>query len=90
MAREEGVALIDLHDMSRRFYEALGPELAARAFADAGRDLTHHNEFGAYSLARMVVEGLRACEPRLLDGLAGHIASDAGQLSILRTPPPPQ
>ncbi len=90
VAREEGVALIDLHDMSRRFYEALGPELAARAFADAGRDLTHHNEFGAYSLARMVVEGLRACDPRLLDGLAGHIASDTGHYDPAHPTPPQQ
>ena len=50
--------------MSRRFYEALGPERAARAFADQGRDKTHHNEYGAYSLARMVIAGLRACGSR--------------------------
>ena len=78
VAREEGVALVDLNDMSRRFYEALGPQLAARAFADEGRDRTHHNEYGAYSLARMVVEGLRSCDPRLVAGLADHLAADAG------------
>jgi lysophospholipase L1-like esterase len=78
VAREEGVALVDLNDMSRRFYEALGPELAARAFADEGRDKTHHDEYGAYSLARMIVEGLRGADARLLAGLVGHIAADAG------------
>ena len=47
VAREEGVALIDLNPMSVRFYEALGPEVSPRAFADEGRDKTHHNEYGA-------------------------------------------
>jgi lysophospholipase L1-like esterase len=89
VARDEGVALVDLHDMSRRFYEALGPELAARAFADAGRDKTHHNEYGAYSLARMVIEGLRACDPALLAGLADHIAADAGHYDPAHPAPPP-
>ena len=89
VAREENVALIDLHDMSRRFYEALGPELAARAFADQGRDQTHHDEYGAYSLARLVVEGLRGCDPRLLSGLAGHIAPDAGRFDPAHPAPPP-
>ena len=89
VAREEGVALVDLNDMSRRFYEALGPELAARAFADGGRDKTHHDEYGAYSLARMVVEGLRGCDPRLLAGLADHIAADAGHYDPARPVPPP-
>ena len=65
--------------MSRRFYEALGPKLAARAFADDGRDKTHHNEYGAYALARMVVEGIRAADPQLSGGLAAHIAADAGR-----------
>jgi len=89
VAREEGVALVDLTDMSRRFYEALGPELAARAFADAGRDKTHHDEYGAYSLARMVVEGLRNCDPRLLAGLAEHLAGDAGHFDPAHPTPPP-
>jgi lysophospholipase L1-like esterase len=90
VAREEGVALVDLNDMSRRFYEALGPQLAPRAFADGGRDQTHHDEYGAYSLARMVVEGLRGCDPRLLAGLAGHIAADAGHFDPAHPTPPPQ
>lgn len=89
VAREEGVALVDLTDMSRRFYEALGPELAARAFADDGRDRTHHDEYGAYSIARMVIEGLRACDPRLLAGLDAHIAADAGRFDPAHPPQPP-
>jgi hypothetical protein len=57
-AREEKCALIDLHAMSKRFYEALGPERSVRAFAPG--DNTHHNDYGAYELARCVVESIRA------------------------------
>jgi lysophospholipase L1-like esterase len=73
VAREERVALIDLNAMSVRFYEALGPQSAARAFADDGRDRTHFNEYGAEQLARCVVEGLRAAEPALTAGLESHL-----------------
>jgi len=79
VADEENVALIDLNPMSRAFYEALGPESAPRAFADEGRDRTHHNEYGAYALARMVVEGIRALDPKRSGGLAAHLAPDAGR-----------
>src|SRR5262245_9406354 len=41
VAREERVALLDLNALSVRLYQALGPERAARAFADEGRDKTH-------------------------------------------------
>jgi lysophospholipase L1-like esterase len=78
VAKEESLALIDLNAMSIRFYEALGPEISPSAFADEGRDKTHHNEYGAYALARMVVEGLRAADSLLTAGLAAHLAPDAG------------
>jgi lysophospholipase L1-like esterase len=68
VAREEHVALIDLNAMSRRLYEALGPDLAKKAFVDA----THHNNYGSYEVARCVVEGIRAAK---LD-LAREIAPD--------------
>jgi hypothetical protein len=79
ISKQESVALIDLNPMSVRFYEALGPEKSPLAFADEGRDKTHHNEYGAYSLARMVVEGLRGMDSRLGAGLATHLAPDAGK-----------
>jgi lysophospholipase L1-like esterase len=88
VAREDGVALVDLNQMSRHFYEALGPERAARAFADQGRDRTHHNEYGAYSLARMVIEALRGCDPKLLAGLAQHISADVGKYDPSHPSPP--
>jgi len=71
-AREEDVALIDLHAMSAAFYEALGPEKSPLAFGAGGRDATHHSSYGAYELARCVVEGIKAAK---LD-LAKHLVSD--------------
>ena len=59
VAREEKVALIDLHAMSAKLYEALGPVKAPVAFAGNGRDATHHSAYGAYELAKCVVEGVR-------------------------------
>ena len=60
VAREEGVALIELDLMSRAFYEALGPQKAPLAFSGGGRDATHHDNYGAYELAKCVVEGIRS------------------------------
>lgn len=57
-AREENVPLIDLTKMSVAFYEALGPEKSPLAFS-GGRDVTHHSAYGAYELAKCVVEGIR-------------------------------
>jgi lysophospholipase L1-like esterase len=57
-AKEENVALIDLTAMSIQFYEALGPEKAPLAFS-GGRDATHHSDYGAYELAKCIVEGIK-------------------------------
>jgi hypothetical protein len=69
--REENVPLIDLTRTSIAFYEALGPEKAPLAFS-GGRDATHHSAYGAYALAKCIVEGIRADK---LD-LARHIVAD--------------
>jgi lysophospholipase L1-like esterase len=89
VAKEESVALVDLNPVSTQFYEALGPDVSPRAFADEGRDKTHHNEYGAYALARMVIEGLRAADPKLAGGLGEHIAEDAGHFDPTHPSPPP-
>jgi lysophospholipase L1-like esterase len=57
-AKEEGVALIDLHAMSQPFYEALGPVVAHQAFA--GNDTTHHSDYGSYELAKCIVQTIKA------------------------------
>ena len=70
IASDTGVALIDLNDMSKTMFEAMGPAGADHAFMKfkAGSypgverdisDTTHFNNFGAYELARCVVHGIR-------------------------------
>lgn len=59
VAREDNVALIDLDRMSVAFYEALGPAIAPLAFSAGGKDITHHDNYGAYELAKCVVQGIR-------------------------------
>jgi lysophospholipase L1-like esterase len=73
-ARELNVAFIDLNAMSKTFYEALGPEKSARAFAAPGGkiDNTHHNNFGSYELAQCILQAIR--DQRL--PLAKHIVDD--------------
>jgi lysophospholipase L1-like esterase len=56
-AQEENLALIDLTVMSKNFYEALGKEKSALAFKEG--DGTHHNNYGAYQLSKMIVEAIR-------------------------------
>ena len=60
-AKELGVAFIDLNAMSKRFYEALGPEKSTRAFAAPGGnvDNTHHNNYGSYELSKCIVQAIR-------------------------------
>ena len=76
-ARELNVAFIDLNAMSIPFYEALGPEPSKLAFARPAPDKvdnTHHDNYGAYELAKCVVQGIR--ENHL--PLAQYIVDDFG------------
>ena len=59
VAAAKKVALIDLERMSVALYEALGPARALLAFANGGKDPTHHNNYGAYELGKCVVQGIR-------------------------------
>jgi lysophospholipase L1-like esterase len=70
VAREHGVALIDLHAMSKVLYRALGTELDA-AFQDG----THHNNYGSYQLAQCVVAGIRTNILALAKYLADEVAA---------------
>ncbi len=85
VAEREGVSFIDLHAMSAKFYEALGPEASKRAFVHykAGSypgmakdvaDNTHFNPYGAFELAKCVVGAMQ------LQGLdvAKHIVNFNG------------
>jgi hypothetical protein len=81
-AREENVALIDLTAMSKIFYEALGPEESKKAFViypagtfpnqkDELKDNTHFNSYGAYELAKCIVEGIKSARLDLAKFLIG-------------------
>ena len=69
VAEREHCPLIDLHEMTRTLFEAMGEEGSKRAFVHypAGSypgqdkpfaDNTHFNPYGAYQIAKCVVEGL--------------------------------
>jgi lysophospholipase L1-like esterase len=81
VAREENLPLIDLHAMSQPFYEALGPEKSKLAFKEG--DGTHHNAYGAYVLAKAVVEGVRQAKLPL----AKHIVDDFGPFDPAKPDP---
>ncbi|MFT4089439.1 MAG: rhamnogalacturonan acetylesterase [Asticcacaulis sp.] len=62
-AEQSGAYLIDLHAQSAVLYEALGAKEARALFMHtpdyAKMDGTHHSPYGAYELAKIVVQGLR-------------------------------
>jgi lysophospholipase L1-like esterase len=80
-AQEEKVTLIDLNEMSHRFYEAMGKQDSSRAFAP--RDNTHHNDYGSYEIAKCVVEGIR----KNLPDLAARLVQDVPPLDPLHPDP---
>jgi lysophospholipase L1-like esterase len=83
-AAEEHVALIDLNAISASFYEALGPEKSPVAFGANGRDGTHHSAYGAYELAKCVINGIRAAR---LD-LAKYLVDDIPPFDPAHPDPP--
>jgi lysophospholipase L1-like esterase len=71
LAQKENIPLIDLHAMTRTLYEAIGMEESKKAFVhypantfpdqpDALEDNTHFNPYGAYQIAKCVIEGVKA------------------------------
>lgn len=87
LAEKENVPLIDLNEMTRTLYEAMGVEPSKRAFVHypAGSypgqtqdfaDNTHFNPYGAYEIARCIVEGLKTQIPDLARHLKPFPAFD--------------
>jgi lysophospholipase L1-like esterase len=71
VAKELNVPLIDLNAMTAKFYEALGNEGSKKAFVwyaantypdqkVALADNTHFNGYGAYEIAKCIIEGIKA------------------------------
>lgn len=69
LAKEDNVMLVDLNEMSKDLYEALGVENSKKAFVHypansyPGQDKpladnTHFNPYGAYELAKCVVQSI--------------------------------
>jgi len=69
-AKEQKIALIDLNAMSKILWEALGPEESKKAFVHYPansfpgqdkeiKDNTHFSNYGAYQLAKCIVEGIK-------------------------------
>ncbi len=80
VAEREGVPIIDLHAMTRTFYEAMGEEQSKHAFVHypAGsypgqmkdfKDNTHFNPYGAFEIAKFIIEGMRQLHLPLFDAL---------------------
>jgi lysophospholipase L1-like esterase len=80
VARREGIPLIELHDMTRDFFETLGFEGSKKAlvhypantFPGQEKELadnTHFNPYGAYEVAKMVVMGMKQLQLPIMDDL---------------------
>lgn len=88
VAKDLKLAFIDLNGMSQQFYAALGPERSKAAHPEnAGKlDNTHHNNYGAMQLARLVALGLR--EARV--PVAAQLRDDLGLIDPAKPQPPEQ
>lgn len=71
VAKDLNVPVIELHDMTRTFFETLGVENSKRALVHypagtypgqmkAFEDNTHFNPYGAYEISKMIVEGMKS------------------------------
>ena len=80
MAKDLNVPLIELHEMTRTFFETLGMEGSKRALVhypaktypgqqNAFEDNTHFNPYGAYEIAKMVVEGMKSINLPIVEHL---------------------
>ena len=80
VAGREQVPVIELHDMTRTLYETMGVEASKKAFVHypAGTypgqdkelaDNTHFNPYGAYQIAKCVIEGMKQLKLPFLNSL---------------------
>jgi lysophospholipase L1-like esterase len=71
VAQEEKVAIIDLNAMTAQMFQAMGNEPSKKAFVHyaagtfpgqqvALKDDTHFNSYGAYQIAKCIVNGIRS------------------------------
>jgi lysophospholipase L1-like esterase len=88
VALDMKLAFIDLNAMSQTFYAALGPQRsqAAHPLNNGKLDNTHHNNYGAMQLARLVALGLKQAGVPV----AAQLRDDLGALDPARPLPPEQ
>jgi lysophospholipase L1-like esterase len=71
--KEESVTVLDLNAMSKTLYEAWGPQTSLKAFVHYPantfpnqtaelKDDTHFNAYGAYELAKCIVQAIKASD----------------------------
>ena len=80
MAKDLGIQLRELHDMTRTFYESMGVEESKHSFVHypahtypgqttAFADNTHFNPYGAFEISKMIVEGMKSIHLPVVDFL---------------------
>ena len=80
LAEREHVAVIDLQEMTRVLFETMGEKNSRQAFVHypsgtfpgqtkAFADNTHFNPYGAYEIAKCVIEGIRQVNLPMIDYL---------------------
>jgi len=80
VAKRENVKVIELHDMTRTFFETLGVEGSKNALVhypansfpgqpQALADNTHFNPYGAYEISKMVVMGMKELQLPVVEHL---------------------
>lgn len=88
---EENVPVIDLNAMSKPLYEAVGRDDAHLLFA--GKDTTHHSDYGSYQLAKCVIETVRQLNLPLakyvVDGLPRYDPAHPDALANFAVPAEP-
>lgn len=96
IAAKENVPLIDLNNMTGTLYEALGESESKKAFVHypmgsfSGQkkelaDNTHFNPYGAYQIAKCVIEGMKKVTPELTKYLKTDISYDPSQPDKVET-----
>lgn len=85
LAGKEDIPLIDLNEMTRTLYEAMGVDESKHAFVHypAGTypgqkqplaDNTHFNAYGAYEISKCIIEGMKRANLPLVKYLRGDYA----------------
>jgi lysophospholipase L1-like esterase len=104
IAQELNVPFIDLNGMTKTLYETLGIENSKKAFViypansfpdqpNALNDNTHFNSYGAYQLAKCIIEGIRAdnlgIKKFLIEGLPSYNPARPDPFETFNLPPSP-